>query len=84
MQSKVKLEIEIILFLKFLKFLKISYFWLQVTGVVGRAEMLSSIFYLMALMNYSKCTAYRSKTGNATQPVGPKQVMQHRLQVQNR
>ncbi|KAK2149545.1 hypothetical protein LSH36_447g03000 [Paralvinella palmiformis] len=33
-----------------------------ITGVVGRAELLSSIFYLLALMSYSKCTGYRSNT----------------------
>lgn len=30
-----------------------------VTGVVGRAEMLSSIFYLAAFMSYAKCTGRR-------------------------
>lgn len=33
-----------------------------VTGVVGRAETLSSLFYLAALLNYSKATAYHSAT----------------------
>ncbi|PVD28691.1 hypothetical protein C0Q70_11285 [Pomacea canaliculata] len=31
-----------------------------VTGVVGRAECLSSIFFLAAFLMYSKCTGYRS------------------------
>lgn len=38
-------------------------FILQVTGVVGRAECLSSIFFLAALWSYSKCTGYKAKTG---------------------
>ncbi|XP_052087258.1 protein O-mannosyl-transferase TMTC3-like [Mytilus californianus] len=33
-----------------------------VTGVVGRAECLSSIFFLAALWSYSRCTGYKSKT----------------------
>ena len=33
-----------------------------VTGVVGRAELLSSIFYIGALLTYSQCTGYRAKT----------------------
>lgn len=33
-----------------------------VTGVVGRAECLSSIFFLAALWSYSKCTGYKAKT----------------------
>ncbi|OWF55836.1 Transmembrane and TPR repeat-containing protein 3 [Mizuhopecten yessoensis] len=32
-----------------------------VTGVVGRAEALSSIFFLLALMSFSKSTGYRSQ-----------------------
>ncbi|XP_041352058.1 protein O-mannosyl-transferase TMTC3-like [Gigantopelta aegis] len=32
-----------------------------VTGVVGRAEMLSSIFFLAAFMTYSKSTGFRAK-----------------------
>lgn len=32
-----------------------------VTGVVGRAEALSSIFFLAALITYSKCTSYHGK-----------------------
>ena len=34
------------------------------TGVVGRAESLSSIFFLGSLMMYSKCTGYHKNTGN--------------------
>ncbi|XP_060080466.1 protein O-mannosyl-transferase TMTC3-like isoform X2 [Ylistrum balloti] len=34
-----------------------------VTGVVGRAEALSSIFFLLALMSFSKSTGYRSDIG---------------------
>lgn len=37
----------------------------QVTGVVGRAELLSSIFYLGAFLMYTRCTGHRSKTGIA-------------------
>ncbi|XP_052810856.1 protein O-mannosyl-transferase TMTC3-like isoform X2 [Mya arenaria] len=33
-----------------------------VTGVVGRAEALSSIFFLAAMMTYPKCTGYRRQT----------------------
>ncbi|CAG2231886.1 TMTC [Mytilus edulis] len=33
-----------------------------VTGVVGRAECLSSIFFLAALWSYSRCTGHKSKT----------------------
>ena len=33
-----------------------------VTGVVGRAEMLSSIFFLAAFLTYSKATGYRTQT----------------------
>ncbi|XP_012940074.1 protein O-mannosyl-transferase TMTC3 [Aplysia californica] len=33
-----------------------------VTGVVGRAETLSSIFFLGAFLSYSKATGYRKKT----------------------
>ena len=36
---------------------------LQVTGVVGRAELLSSLCYLAALMTYAKCTGSKTKTG---------------------
>ncbi|KAJ8315684.1 hypothetical protein KUTeg_007834 [Tegillarca granosa] len=32
-----------------------------VTGIVGRAEALSSIFFLAALLSFSRCTTYRSK-----------------------
>ncbi|XP_062603708.1 protein O-mannosyl-transferase TMTC3-like isoform X2 [Saccostrea cucullata] len=32
-----------------------------VTGVVGRAEALSSIFFLAALITYSNCTSYHGK-----------------------
>ena len=38
------------------------YITLQVTGVVGRAESLSSIFFLAALMSYAKCTGYHKQT----------------------
>ena len=34
----------------------------QVTGVVGRAELLSSIFFILALMTYSRCTSLKSGT----------------------
>lgn len=34
---------------------------MQVTGVVGRAEALSSIFFLGALITYSRCTSYHGK-----------------------
>jgi hypothetical protein len=37
------------------------FFVLQVTGVVGRAECLSSIFFLAALWSFSKCTGYKLK-----------------------
>ena len=30
---------------------------------MGRAECLSSIFFLAALWSYSKCTGYKAKTG---------------------
>lgn len=33
----------------------------QVTGVVGRAEALSSIFFLAALIMYSNCTSYHGR-----------------------
>ncbi|KAI0217673.1 Protein O-mannosyl-transferase TMTC3 [Lamellibrachia satsuma] len=33
-----------------------------VTGVVGRAELLSSLCYLAALMTYAKCTGSKTKT----------------------
>lgn len=36
---------------------------LQVTGVVGRAESLSSIFFILAFTTYVKATKKRSKTG---------------------
>ena len=39
----------------------IFFFVLQVTGVVGRAECLSSIFFLAALWSFSKCTGYKLK-----------------------
>ena len=42
------------------------FLYLQVTGVVGRAEILSSIFYLAALMTYAKCTGPKAKTGRAS------------------
>jgi len=35
----------------------------QVTGVVGRAELLSSIFYLWALMMYANCIGKDRHTG---------------------
>jgi len=35
----------------------------QVTGVVGRAELLSSIFYLWALMMYAKSIGKDRHTG---------------------
>lgn len=34
------------------------------TGVVGRAEALSSIFFIAALMSYAKCTGFRKETGD--------------------
>jgi hypothetical protein len=40
-----------------------SLFVLQVTGVVGRAELLSSIFYLLALMTYAKSTGKDKSIG---------------------
>lgn len=39
------------------------YFFDKVTGVVGRAESLSSIFFIAALMFYAKCTGYHRQTG---------------------
>ncbi|KAL3883448.1 hypothetical protein ACJMK2_029709 [Sinanodonta woodiana] len=33
-----------------------------VTGIVGRAESLSSVFFLAALFTYSKCTGYHKQT----------------------
>ena len=41
------------------------YTWcvLQVTGVVGRAETLSSLFYLAALITYTKCCRSKRSTG---------------------
>lgn len=38
-------------------------FHFQVTGVVGRAENLSSIFFLSAFMFYAKATRSRKTTG---------------------
>lgn len=35
----------------------------QVTGVVGRAELLSAIFSLMAFLTYSSSTGYRARIG---------------------
>ena len=35
----------------------------QVTGVVGRAETLSSLFYLAALITYTKCCKSKRSTG---------------------
>lgn len=34
-----------------------------VTGVVGRAETLASVFFLAAFMSYAKCTSRRKRTG---------------------
>ena len=42
--------------------MQMSFDW-QVTGVVGRAELLSSIFYLWTLMVYAKCIG-------KSQPIG--------------
>lgn len=35
-----------------------------VTGVVGRAETLSSVFFLFAFISYIKATKRRTSTGN--------------------
>lgn len=37
---------------------------LQVTGVVGRAETLSSVFFLAAFMLYAKASRNKKYTGN--------------------
>ena len=44
-------------------FLNADEFDWQVTGVVGRAELLSSIFYLWALMMYAKSIRKDRPTG---------------------
>ncbi|KAK2173497.1 hypothetical protein NP493_871g00043 [Ridgeia piscesae] len=36
-----------------------------VTGVVGRAELLSSLCYLAALMTYARCSGRKAKTGGS-------------------
>jgi hypothetical protein len=38
-------------------------FFFQVTGVVGRAETLSSVFYLAAFIFYTKATRRKKSTG---------------------
>lgn len=42
--------------------------FLQVTGVVGRAETLSSLFYLAALITYTKCCRSKRSTGERSIP----------------
>lgn len=41
----------------------INSFFLQVTGVVGRAETLSSLFYLLAFIMYTKSAKQKRTTG---------------------
>ena len=48
------------------KFCYLSKFWwyLQVTGVVGRAELLSALFFLLALICYSRATRSSPSAAN--------------------
>lgn len=45
-------------------FIYLACLFIQVTGVVGRAETLSSLFYLAALITYTKCGKSKRSTGN--------------------
>lgn len=56
-------SVEIRLYEGWLKLTLISF---QVTGVVGRAEMLSSVFFLGALLCYARAASRRRYTGKSS------------------
>lgn len=47
-------------------FLLMKLMTLQVTGVVGRAETLASVFFLGAFIFYTRATKHKKATGNIT------------------
>lgn len=49
----------------------LSFLYHQVTGVVGRAELLSSIFLLAAFLAYTKSTGVDHSIGKSYEPHQP-------------